>query len=261
MARATSLRAAFFLLALAASLDWTGTVAATPFNRGDVNQDGKVDLSDPIGVLMYLFLGTGGPIECLDAADFNDSGEVDISDAVHGLFCLFTGGAVCPFRECMEDPTPDELSCERFSNGWCPPTPSPSGSLVKSSACKLGEEGAGASTDEECLLYQYDGASTLTVQHVNAPFNCCPVMGVEVTFEGDQITIVESETFDEGPCRCLCLFDLEIQIRDLPPGVYAIKVLDVYGKVDGPSLEIVADLISGTSGEHCEPRTEYPWGP
>ncbi len=46
------------------------------------------------------------------------------------------------------------------------------------------------------------------------------------------------------------------------PGVrLSLEVFDVYGKVDGASLEIVADLTSGTSGEHCEPRTEYPWGP
>ena len=50
------------------------TVASdAPFRRGDVNDDGGVDISDPIGVLDYLFNGSQA-IDCLDATDVNDTG-------------------------------------------------------------------------------------------------------------------------------------------------------------------------------------------
>ena len=43
------------------------------FIRGDSNDDDKVELSDPVRLLGYLFLGSEPP-PCLDAADGNDSG-------------------------------------------------------------------------------------------------------------------------------------------------------------------------------------------
>ena len=49
----------------------------------------------------------------MKAADANDTGRVDLSDAVFILNYLFVGGAVppAPFRQCGLDPTPDELGC------------------------------------------------------------------------------------------------------------------------------------------------------
>ena len=58
------------------------------------------------------------PIElsCLDSADGNDDGEVDISDPIHSLNYQFLGGPEPPrpFATCGTDPTPDSLDCERF---------------------------------------------------------------------------------------------------------------------------------------------------
>ena len=50
--------------------------------------DRQVDISDPIRILTYKFLG-GADLPYQDAADFNDDGQVDISDAVFGLNLLF----------------------------------------------------------------------------------------------------------------------------------------------------------------------------
>jgi hypothetical protein len=86
--------------------------ATAPFVRADVNGDGIVDLSDPVRVLVWLFLGGEAPA-CLEAADFDDSGRLDQSDAVAGLVFLFTGGAAPrpPYPDCAADPTPDEIGC------------------------------------------------------------------------------------------------------------------------------------------------------
>ena len=82
------------------------------FLRGDATADGKLDISDPIAALGYLFLGR--PLEaCIDAIDSDDSGDVDISDAVYSLNYLFSGGPAppAPYPDPGADTTADSLSC------------------------------------------------------------------------------------------------------------------------------------------------------
>ena len=72
----------FFLLAICACpLVQAGDNA---FLRGDSNTDARVDLSDAIFTLAYLFQGGDAPL-CLDALDSNDSGEVGNSAPSHLL--------------------------------------------------------------------------------------------------------------------------------------------------------------------------------
>lgn len=85
------------------------------FLRGDSNDDGELDISDPVYTLNFLFLGSTTPA-CEDAADANDDGEMDLSDAIWMLSFLFQGGpappAPGPFLR-GPDPTPDGLGCTR----------------------------------------------------------------------------------------------------------------------------------------------------
>jgi hypothetical protein len=85
----------------------------TVFLRADANEDGKVDVSDAITELAYLFRGGDGA-ECLDVMDANDDGEADVSDAIFILRYLFSAGAPppAPFPAAGVDPTEDGL--------WCP---------------------------------------------------------------------------------------------------------------------------------------------
>jgi hypothetical protein len=89
--------------------------AQARFWRGDVNGDGRFDLSDPVATLGYLFLGSAAP-GCLDAADADDSGTLDVSDAVYGLAFLFQGGPSPrePFEGCGADPRRPSLGCRAF---------------------------------------------------------------------------------------------------------------------------------------------------
>ena len=83
------------------------------FRRGDSNEDGRVDLADPIRTLRHVFQGEATP-PCLDAADANDDGSEDISDAIFTLLYLFQGGAPppAPFPDPGQDATPlDGLDC------------------------------------------------------------------------------------------------------------------------------------------------------
>jgi Zn-dependent metalloprotease len=77
------------------------------FRRGDANGDGKVDLSDAVRSLSFLFLGTPAP-GCLDAADANDDNRIDLSDGVFPLSVLFLGQGQLPdpgSEQCGQDPT------------------------------------------------------------------------------------------------------------------------------------------------------------
>ena len=87
------------------------------FRRGDTNGDERLDLSDGIALLAYLFLGQRAPV-CADAADSEDSGDLNISDAIRVLSYLFTSAAPPPAHRpdaCGADPTADPLECEFFS--------------------------------------------------------------------------------------------------------------------------------------------------
>jgi hypothetical protein len=70
--------------------------------RGDCNQDGALDISDPVCLLGFLFLASPASLPCGDGAstnpanrellDWNDDAVLDLSDAVGTLTWLFLGG-------------------------------------------------------------------------------------------------------------------------------------------------------------------------
>ncbi|MBI4602424.1 MAG: hypothetical protein HY721_10745 [Planctomycetes bacterium] len=64
--------------------------ASTETVSGDANFDGRFDISDPISVLGYLFLGDGEPL-CPPAADYDGDGQLLISDPIRMLGVLFSG--------------------------------------------------------------------------------------------------------------------------------------------------------------------------
>ncbi|MGH7753203.1 MAG: hypothetical protein ACREN5_10325, partial [Gemmatimonadales bacterium] len=86
------------------------------FKRGDLNEDARLDISDPVGLLGCLFLGTRCS-RCADAADVNDDGSIDLSDAVFELGCLFLtrcpalGEAACEADRSRED----RLDCDEYN--------------------------------------------------------------------------------------------------------------------------------------------------
>jgi hypothetical protein len=89
---------------------------AVYFRRGDANSDAKIDVSDAVVTLDFLFSG-GGALPCRDAADANDDGGLDLSDAVFDLAFLFLGGPPPPApgpTHCGYDATMDELRCASY---------------------------------------------------------------------------------------------------------------------------------------------------
>ena len=87
--------------------------AACRFIRGDANGDRRVDISDVVTLLMYMFENRHGRVRCEDAGDANDDGALDIADPIRILGRLFADGPPFdpPYPGCGTDPTLDILRC------------------------------------------------------------------------------------------------------------------------------------------------------
>jgi hypothetical protein len=90
--------------------------------RGDVNFNNVINITDAMLIFFYAFgQGTASfPVGCLDIADCNDDGVVDISDPIYILIDVYEGGPPPPppnVGSCGPDPTPDGLICD---GQYCP---------------------------------------------------------------------------------------------------------------------------------------------
>jgi hypothetical protein len=85
------------------------------FRRGDTDGNGKLDVTDPIRVLRFLFRG-GVTLSCLDAADVDDTGSLNLTDPIYLLTFLFHGGSPppSPHPGCGQDETPEGIGCESY---------------------------------------------------------------------------------------------------------------------------------------------------
>lgn len=97
--------------------EWHFTTSAIgrSFRRGDADASEDTNIADAIRTLSALFLGDT-PVPCDDAADVNDDGDVDVSDPVYLLIFLFLGGRPPPppFPGCDPDPTEDAFGCREY---------------------------------------------------------------------------------------------------------------------------------------------------
>jgi Tol biopolymer transport system component/pimeloyl-ACP methyl ester carboxylesterase len=89
------------------------------FHRGDADENGRLELTDAIRILGFLFLGGPTP-SCFDAADSDDNGRLELTDAIRVLGFLFLGAVPPalpgpPSEPCGTDPTADELDCGAYA--------------------------------------------------------------------------------------------------------------------------------------------------
>ncbi len=90
------------------------------FRRGDVDGNGRLEITDCVNNLSFQFLGTYDP-PCFDACDFDDNGKIELTDPIGNLSHQFLGDPAPPAPgkdTCGVDPTEDhadvggELGCE-----------------------------------------------------------------------------------------------------------------------------------------------------
>jgi hypothetical protein len=90
-------------------IELTVVPESTLFVRGDPNRDYALNITDVILILHYLF--NGEEIACLDSVDVDDSGKIDLSDAIALAMYLFDRGfqPAAPFPNPGRDATSDSL--------------------------------------------------------------------------------------------------------------------------------------------------------
>ncbi|MEE2883040.1 MAG: hypothetical protein VYD70_04880 [Planctomycetota bacterium] len=93
-------------------------IVEVTFIRGDIDQDGRLTIADPISLLTILFIGGTDELNCDDARDANNDARIDLADAIYLLSYQFGNGPIipAPFPDCGSDPTADDaLSCDSFA--------------------------------------------------------------------------------------------------------------------------------------------------
>lgn len=139
------------------------------------------------------------------------------------------------------------------------PRANASGALVYFNGCKesasmkaTADSLGGLMTNKECLEYDFDG-NILRLKHINAALNCCAdEVTAEVSIDDSFILIEPKEVYQDGPCFCTCLYDIDYEIRDLKSGAYKIIIKSF-------ELPLELDLTQPISGTYCEDRNNYPW--
>jgi hypothetical protein len=79
-----------------------------------VNGDGIIDLTDGSQLQLWV-TGAGVMPSCLDAADVNDDGIVNLSDPIELFDFLYQGSnpPPAPYPDAGPDPTADGLDCNQ----------------------------------------------------------------------------------------------------------------------------------------------------
>ncbi|MCD6332636.1 MAG: hypothetical protein J7L89_05130 [Bacteroidales bacterium] len=148
--------------------------------------------------------------------------------------------------------------CSKNNHLLPPPSVSSSSDLMckRFYPLKSGDPGP----DQSCIRWVYDrDASILTLTHYNAGFNCCPeAIQVDLEVKGDSLLISEDDSLEL--CRCLCLYDVDIVIRDLPSDLYYLRIKEPCVTDSHPFITCTLDLSGKSSGQYCLKRTYYPWG-
>ena len=74
----------------------------------------------------------------------------------------------------------------------------------------------------------------LHVYHMSAFYNCCLEYRVEYSIMGNGINIWE---YDDGaPCDCICFFNLESIIENIPPGEYYVTLFGLNFELNGDTI-------------------------
>ena len=203
---------------------------------GDVNNDGALNLGDGVYLILYIFYDGLAP-EPLETGDYNCDGAVNLGDVSYLIDYIFRSGP--------------------------PPCGTPSGYLIDMGQCKPHKSGAGTDsigTGFDCVTYQYDGNGTLDLTHINAALNCCPEIG-EAVITIEEGMIIIDETPIDGVCDCICLFDLDYRIVNLPPGTYLLVFEENYLLPDDTALTCLLDLTTTYADTCCIDRGYGAWEP
>jgi len=94
--------------------------------------------------------------------------------------------------------------------------------------------GSALAQDQDVFDARSLGEGMVSIQHYNAYHNCCSIIANVVTVDGFNIYVTDTEPL-HGQCWCICYFDVEAVLSDLPAGNYSIEY--TYDADEHPSSE------------------------
>lgn len=130
--------------------------------------------------------------------------------------------------------------------------------MLSFDGCLADPASLAAKTVDNCVAYEHDGSSLLTIEHSNAVFNCCAdSAAVAVRVARDTLFIEESQYFvHTDACRCVCPYDFNYEIPEVLPGVYTVLVIGPYAADLDDTLSFEIDLTDDATGVYC---VTSPW--
>lgn len=146
-------------------------------------------------------------------------------------------------------PLKDTTGCcvERCHYPWAT-TPTPTVRVVHVSPCKNMGAAAATDTSTQCAEWSYGLDHTLALKHIDAVFNCChDSVTTQIELFGDSLVITETEHVTNG-CSCVCPFDVDLVVNDLPPGIYHLSIKSSNWL---PVLSWTVDLVQQATGSYC----------
>ena len=219
--------------------DGDGIGDACDYVCGDANFDGIANVADVVYIINNIF--RSGPEPYLaEAVEVNADAAYNLGDAVTIVNYIFRGGQVrCQPVVLYQYPQYQKSSQHPM--------------------CKVTGKDGDQLGVFDCVSCIYDGVSLLHIIHRNTLFNCCLLqLEASVELSGMDIFVTESEAPDGGWCECLCLYDFDYYIQNIPPGVYTLTVngMYLYGE---PSISFEIDMTGPASWSECIERPES-WG-
>ncbi|MDF1544558.1 MAG: hypothetical protein P1R58_05590 [bacterium] len=97
--------------------------------------------------------------------------------------------------------------------------------------------------------------SDLTLHHANLVLNCCPHYYVDWSIEGTSITAIEHDTLPQ--CFCVCYYNLQSTLHNVPNGIYTVTVLAGENILCPWDTITVDTVMVGTLGGPCDYR-DFP---
>ncbi len=125
-----------------------------------------------------------------------------------------------------------------------PPAVEPGASVQvlgsKQSACKSAPRGEADSTAQTVTATA--AGDVVTISHLDARYNCAAKLELEATVSGQTISVREVIINPDEVARCMCNFDLSVEVKGLPDGLYSVQVTDAAGLPVGSTSVTVGDF-------------------
>ncbi len=120
-----------------------------------------------------------------------------------------------------------------------------------------------AFTGPSCIMYEYsDTTNTLEIRHQTSMFNCCIDSITAEIAVIENVIVISEDDVESAPCDCICPYDVDMEISNLPAGYYLLIFTSPYLR---DPIQFTINLGTEPSGYYCVDSTvptptDTTWG-